>query len=297
MSRFNTALLAPLAAVTLFATTGLAQTSEQSSRRAPGGSPTVDDPRLAQHLEHLKALEGDWEVRMVMFDDMDEVVDPDTRGDQGDRMEITGHAKRQWAVEGHVLQETFQAASAGPGARPRTPGIGDDDRRERGVTQRQLENLNGMGLFCYDADKSQYVHVWTDDIKSGVVLSTGTYAPASKMFVFRPQFGADKAPRYTSARESARERQDRPRTKPDRDPRDRGLDRDTDRDDEPGTVYGRDEGEVQVDDYTTPKEAITVQIVSRDRHVVRMTKPLPGGEVKVYEITYTRRGSTPGAGR
>jgi hypothetical protein len=61
-------------------------------------------------------------------------------------------------------------------------------------------------------------------------------------------------------------------------------------------ILGRGEPSLDRNPAGAP-ERVTIEVVSNDKHIVRMTKPRAGGGIEEYETTYTRRGSSAGRSR
>lgn len=145
-----------LAGLVLVATTAMLtrHVVSQEQTGAPEGEGMEMTPEMlaymnpGEHHEHLKALEGKWNVVSKYW--MDPSAPPS---------ESKGTSTFGWVLGGRYLQENFSVVGArGP--------------------------FEGLGFLGYDNHKKKYVDVWMDSMGTGMMASEGTCDDSHKVFTY-----------------------------------------------------------------------------------------------------------------
>ena len=158
--------LAALSAAALIAAPAFAQTPEASASASPAaasaGAPSAEDMQkmmeLAKPSENhkmLAELAGSWTYTVTMW--MDPSAPPQTS---------KGTAVRKAIMDGRFYVGEFTGKMEMPGA--------DGKKKEMTFTGKSLEG--------YDNAKQKFVSTWVDNMGTGIMMSEGTYDPATKTF-------------------------------------------------------------------------------------------------------------------
>lgn len=150
--------------------------SPKPATTAPGGQPSAADmqkmmqqmmelSKLNENHKLLGDLSGTWSYTVKMWMNPDPSAKPE---------EYKGTAVRKPIMDGrfYVLDVTGKMEMPGP------------DGKKKEMT------FKGMGIEGYDNVKKKFVSVWIDNMGTGIMMSEGTYDPASKTFTYTGEYEA-----------------------------------------------------------------------------------------------------------
>jgi hypothetical protein len=140
---------------------------------SPGGQPTAEDMQkmMTQMMELSKPgenhklltdLAGAWTYTIKMWMNPDPNAKPE---------EYKGTAVRKSMMDGRysVIDVTGKMEMPGP------------DGKKKEMT------FKGMGIDAYDNVKKKFVSSWIDNMGTGIMMSEGTYDPATKTFTYNAE--------------------------------------------------------------------------------------------------------------
>jgi hypothetical protein len=140
---------------------------------SPGGQPTAEDMQkmMTQMMELSKPgenhklltdLAGNWTYTIKMWMNPDPNAKPE---------EYKGTAVRKSMMDGRysVIDVTGKMEMPGP------------DGKKKEMT------FKGMGIDAYDNVKKKFVSSWIDNMGTGIMMSEGTYDPATKTFTYNAE--------------------------------------------------------------------------------------------------------------
>src|SRR3982074_1169909 len=143
--------------------------SQSSAAAGPGQMSEADMQKMMQQMMELSkpgenhkllaSLNGTWSYTVKMWMNPDPNAKPD---------ESKGTAVRKSILDGRffVMDVTGKMEMLGP------------DGKKKEMT------FKGMGLEGYDNVKKKFVGTWVDNMGTGIMLSEGTYDPATKTFTY-----------------------------------------------------------------------------------------------------------------
>jgi hypothetical protein len=150
--------------------------SPKPATAAAGGQPSAADmqkmmqqmmelSKLNENHKLLGDLSGTWSYTVKMWMNPDPSAKPE---------EYKGTAVRKPIMDGrfYVLDVTGKMEMPGP------------DGKKKEMT------FKGMGIEGYDNVKKKFVSVWIDNMGTGIMMSEGTYDPASKTFTYTGEYEA-----------------------------------------------------------------------------------------------------------
>ncbi len=143
---------------------------------APNAQPSAEDMQkmMAQMIELSKlnenhklltGLDGTWNCTVKMWMDGDTSKKP---------QESKSTAVRKSMMDGRFVEMNVTGKMQMPGA----------DGKPKEMT------FKGMGLEGYDNVKKKFVGTWMDNMGTGIMMSEGTYDPASKSFTYTSEYEA-----------------------------------------------------------------------------------------------------------
>ena len=143
---------------------------------APNVQPSAEDMQkmMAQMIELSKlnenhklltGLDGTWNCTVKMWMDGDTSKKP---------QESKSTAVRKSMMDGRFVEMNVTGKMQMPGA----------DGKPKEMT------FKGMGLEGYDNVKKKFVGTWMDNMGTGIMMSEGTYDPASKSFTYTSEYEA-----------------------------------------------------------------------------------------------------------
>lgn len=158
--------LAAFSAAALIAAPALAQTSEEAAKPA-AGQPSAEEMQkmmeLAQPGENHKLLgylTGTWSYIVTMW--MDPAAPPQ-------KSKGTAVCKEMMGGRYYVTDSTGQMEMPGP------------DGKMKEMT------FKGMAVDGYDNVQKKFVSSWIDNMGTGIMMSEGSYYPATKTFTYNSE--------------------------------------------------------------------------------------------------------------
>ncbi|MEP7015017.1 MAG: DUF1579 domain-containing protein [Verrucomicrobiota bacterium] len=173
-------LVTALIAIVLTASSSLAQETSASPAAATAataattaGAPNdaemmkqmMELSKLGENHKILAGLAGTWSYTVKMWMNPDPSAKPE---------ESKGTATRKPTMDGRffVLDVTGKMEMPGP-----------DGKKKEMI-------FKGMGIEGYDNVKKKFVSTWMDNMGTGVMMSEGSYDPASKTFTYTGDYEA-----------------------------------------------------------------------------------------------------------
>ena len=162
-------LLAAVSAAALIAAPAIAQTPEPSAPASPAtaGAPSAEDmqkmmemSKLNENHKLLGELAGTWKYTVKMW--MDPSAPP---------QESKGTAVRKEMMGGRYYVGDFNGKMEMPGP--------DGKKKEMTFIGRSIEG--------YDNVKQKFVSTWVDNMGTGIMVTEGTYDPATKTFNYNSE--------------------------------------------------------------------------------------------------------------
>ena len=123
----------------------------------------VEMGKLNENHKLLTSLDGNWDYTVKMWMDGDSSKKP---------QESKGTATRKSVMGGRYVQMDVKGKFQMPGP--------DGKMKEVDFT--------GQGMEGYDNAKKKFVGTWMDSMGTGIVMSEGTYDPASKTFTYTSEY-------------------------------------------------------------------------------------------------------------
>jgi hypothetical protein len=149
--------------------------AEEPKTDTPAASPAAGQPndqemmakmmelaKLGENHKVLADIAGDWSYTVRMW------MNPDA---QAEPMISKGTATRKPLMGGRFYQFNVKGQMEMPGA---------DGKMKK-------MEFNGMALEGYDNVKQKFVSTWMDNMGTGILMSEGTYDPATKSFTFNAE--------------------------------------------------------------------------------------------------------------
>ena len=143
---------------------------------APTGQPSAADmekmmqqmmelSKLNENHKLLVGLDGNWDYTVKMWMNPDPNAKP---------QESKGTAVRKSMMDGRfiVMDVTGKMEMPGPDGKPKSM------------------TFKGMGIEGYDNVKKKFVGTWVDNMGTGIMMSEGTYDPATKSFTYSGEYEA-----------------------------------------------------------------------------------------------------------
>ncbi len=147
---------------------------QDKGKAAPAAAPAAPDPEMMKKwmafstpgADHkvLDAMAGKWTTRVKWW------MDP-----AGPAQESSGTCESAWIMGGRYLQETHKGEAMG-------------------------QPFEGMGLTGFDNLKKKYVGTWVDNMGTGVMVSEGSYDPATKAISFKTEGPDESMTKYVPMR-------------------------------------------------------------------------------------------------
>jgi hypothetical protein len=162
-------LLTAVSAAALIAAPAFAQTPEPSASAGPaaGGPPSAEDMQKMMELSKLNEnhkllgeLAGTWSYTVKMW--MDPSAPP---------QESKGTAVRKEMMGGRFYVGDFSGKMEMPGP--------DGKKKQMTFTGKSIEG--------YDNVKQKFVSTWVDNMGTGIMMTEGTYDPATKTFNYNSE--------------------------------------------------------------------------------------------------------------
>lgn len=170
VSRRETAWIISLCAATFVAATSLAQESSPAAPASPASSPAAGSmpgpEEMAQMMELAKPgenhkllaeLVGNWNYTVKMW--MAPGAPP---------MTSKGTATRKALMDGRYFELNVSGVFKMPDASGKLADM----------------NFKGSSIEGYDNVKKKFVNTWIDNMGTGIMVSEGTYDPATKTFTY-----------------------------------------------------------------------------------------------------------------
>ena len=177
-SLFLTTLFAALITIPSFAqdqtsATGLASAASPATAAPAAGQPNqaemmqqmMELSKLNENHKLLAGLDGTWSYTVKMWMNPDPNAKP---------QESKGTAVRKSMMDGRffVMDVTGKMDMPGP------------DGKKKEMT------FKGMGIEGYDNVKKKFVGTWVDNMGTGIMMSEGTYDPATTTFTYTGEYEA-----------------------------------------------------------------------------------------------------------
>ena|ERR1700736_5855153 len=123
----------------------------------------MDLAKLNENHKLLADLDGNWSYTVKMWMNPDPNAKPE---------ESKGTAVRKSIMDGRffVMDVTGKMETPGP------------DGKKKEMT------FKGMGLEGYDNVKKKFIGTWVDNMGTGIMMSEGTYDPATKTFTYTGEY-------------------------------------------------------------------------------------------------------------
>ena len=125
----------------------------------------IELSKLNENHKLLTGLDGTWNCTVKMWMDGDTSKKP---------QESKSTAVRKSMMDGRFVEMNVTGKMQMPGA----------DGKPKEMT------FKGMGLEGYDNVKKKFVGTWMDNMGTGIMMSEGTYDPASKSFTYTSEYEA-----------------------------------------------------------------------------------------------------------
>ena len=167
-SLFLTTLFAALITIPAFAQeTATSAAAATSPVAAPGGKPSeaemmkqmMELSKLNENHKLLGDMVGTWSYNVKFWMNPDPSAKP---------QESKGTAVRKSMMDGRYFVEDVSGKMQMP----------DPDGKMKET------NFKGMGIEAYDNVKKKFVATWMDNMGTGIMMSEGTYDPATKTFTY-----------------------------------------------------------------------------------------------------------------
>ena len=177
-SLFLTTLFAALITIPSFVQDQTSATSPASAASPATAAPAAGQPNQAEMMQQmmelsklnenhklLAGLDGTWSYTVKMWMNPDPNAKP---------QESKGTAVRKSMMDGRffVMDVTGKMDMPGP------------DGKKKEMT------FKGMGIEGYDNVKKKFVGTWVDNMGTGIMMSEGTYDPATTTFTYTGEYEA-----------------------------------------------------------------------------------------------------------
>jgi len=177
-SLFLTTLFAALITIPSFAQDQTSATSPASAASPATAAPAAGQPNQAEMMQQmmelsklnenhklLAGLDGTWSYTVKMWMNPDPNAKP---------QESKGTAVRKSMMDGRffVMDVTGKMDMPGP------------DGKKKEMT------FKGMGIEGYDNVKKKFVGTWVDNMGTGIMMSEGSYDPATTTFTYTGEYEA-----------------------------------------------------------------------------------------------------------